>query len=157
MSTRAIIVGCGGMANAWVDAAKKNNVEIVGLVDLFRASAEKLAAKHGYDAGIVFNSLKEAVEKTGARLVFDVTVPVAHDKVAIEAMTLGCDILGEKPMSDGLAKAQSMVNTAKATGKTAALRRRRRTYFCSTFVQPSAGSKRAILAARLAVFGPRSF
>lgn len=117
MAVRAIIVGCGSMANAWVDAAKKNNVEIVGLVDIYRAQAEKLAEKHGYAASVVYNSLKEAVEKTGAKLVFDVTIPGAHDAVVIEAMTLGCDVLGEKPMSDALPKAQKMVATSKQTGR----------------------------------------
>jgi len=121
MSIRAIIVGCGGMANAWVEASKKNGVEIVGFVDIFRASAERLAEKHGFPPSTVFNSLKEAVAATGATQVFDVTVPVAHDAVAIEAMTLGCDLLGEKPMSDALPKAQKMVATAKATGKTYAV------------------------------------
>ena len=115
---KVVLVGCGGMANAWIDAASKTPaVQIVGMVDLFRPSAEKLAEKWKFPPSIVFNSLKEALEATKAEAVFDVTVPVAHDKVVIEALESGCYVLGEKPMSDTLEKAQKMVATANRTGK----------------------------------------
>ena len=44
---RVLVVGCGNMANAWVKyAVEREDVEIVGLVDLSRAQAEALADRH---------------------------------------------------------------------------------------------------------------
>ncbi len=124
---RVVLVGCGSMANTWVKVALSiKDVQLVGLVDIARAQAEKMAAKHNLPATLVFDSLAAAVKATDANVVFDVTVPVAHDKVTIEALKLGCHVLGEKPMSDELAKARRMVAAASKAGKTYAVTQTRR-------------------------------
>lgn len=122
-----VVIGCGGMADTWVKTAVEHpEVAVVGLVDLNREAAEAMAGRHGLPAEMVYGSLKEAVSATGARAVFDVTVPVAHDKVTIEALGLGCHVLGEKPMSDTIDKARAMVAAAEAAGKVYAVTQTRR-------------------------------
>ncbi len=127
-SLKVVQVGCGGIANAWMRAIKslEGKVEVVGLVDLDRAQAQKLAAQHELPESLIYDSLKKAVGATGAEAVFDTTVPVAHAPVTIEALGLGCHVLGEKPMSDTLAAAQRMVAAAKAAGKLYAVTQTRR-------------------------------
>lgn len=113
---RVVLVGCGSMASAWVDATlalAEQNVKLVGLVDVRREAALAKAEKHKLPQNLVYNTLSEAVKATGANVVFDVTIPAAHDQVTIEALSLGCHVLGEKPMSDTLEKAQRMVAAAK--------------------------------------------
>ncbi len=124
---RVVVVGCGGMANAWVRIALTiKDVQLVGLVDIARQQALNMAAKHNLPESLVFDTLAQAVKATDANVVFDVTIPAVHDKVTIEALNLGCHVLGEKPMSDTLAKARRMVATASKTGKTYGVTQTRR-------------------------------
>ncbi len=124
---RVVQVGCGGMSGAWVGpAVKMEDVEYVGLVDISRANAEKLAEKFGLSKSLVYGSLAEAIEKAKPDAVFDVTIPGAHYSVTVEALSKGCHVLGEKPMSDSLDNAQKMVAAAKASGKLYAVIQNRR-------------------------------
>lgn len=126
-SIKTVVVGCGGMAREWVrQAIRLDTIELVGLVDLDRDAAVGLAERFALSHELVFGSLKDAVAATGADAVFDVTVPAAHDKVTIEALQLGCHVLGEKPMSDDLDKARRMVAAAETAGKTYAVTQTRR-------------------------------
>lgn len=124
---RVVLVGCGGMSGAWLKVATAlPDVEQVGLVDLHRPAAEKRAAEFNLPPSLVFDTLGAALEATEPDAVFDVTVPVAHDAVTIEALEAGCHVLGEKPMSDTLEKARRMAETARRTGKLYAITQTRR-------------------------------
>lgn len=124
---RVIMVGCGGIAGCWLPTlTKMRDAKLVGLVDLNRKAAEKRAAEYDLDPTMVFDSLKEAVKTTKAEVVCDVTIPMAHPKVTIEALKLGCDVLGEKPMAESLADARKMVKTAQTAGRTYAVMQNRR-------------------------------
>ncbi len=124
---RVVLVGCGGMSPAWIrPALAAPSIELVGLVDLNRAAAEKRAGEFGLPASSVFVSLSDAVRATGADAVFDVTVPAAHHEVTLDALGLGCHVLGEKPMSDTLEKAQRMLAKARDTGLLYAVTQTRR-------------------------------
>lgn len=125
---RAVMVGCGGMANSWVQAIAPlaGRVELVGLVDISRAAAEKLAQKHQLDPSVVFDSLPQAIRKARPEAVFDVTIPAAHHTVTLQALKAGCHVLGEKPMSDTLARARRMVAAAAKAGRTYAVIQNRR-------------------------------
>lgn len=119
---RVVLAGCGGMANGWVkNTLDTPGLKLVGLVDINPAAAKAMAERHNLPAEIVFPSLKAAIKHAKADAVFDVTIPAAHDKVVIEALKSGCHVLGEKPMSDSMAKAKKMVATAKRTRKTYAV------------------------------------
>jgi predicted dehydrogenase len=119
---KAVQVGCGSMGKGWSDAALKTpGLQLVGLVDLNRTAAQAMAAKFNLPAHIVFGSLKEALDSTNADVVFDVTVPPAHEAVVTEALAAGRHVLGEKPMSETLESAQRMVAAAKRAGRTYAV------------------------------------
>lgn len=123
---RVVAAGCGGMANLWLDyAAGNDRIEIVGLVDVVEANARAMAAKRGLRVP-VFANVAEAIEKTGADLLFDVTVPSSHKEVASTALRLGCHVFGEKPMAESLADAKEIVRIAEASGKRYAVMQNRR-------------------------------
>lgn len=125
-SFRVVVAGCGGMARTWVQyALRRSDVEIVGLVDLFEEAA--LAMKQDFAlSAATYRRVEDAILDTGANLVFDVTIPASHKQVVLTALSLGCDVFGEKPMSDSLADAYAMLEAAKATGKTYAVMQNRR-------------------------------
>jgi len=111
---RAVLVGCGGMSRAWLSpAANIPGLKMVGLVDLFPEAAIDKAKQYKLPADIVFSTLKEAIKATSPDVVFDVTIPDAHDKVTLEALKAGCHVMGEKPMSVTLPRARKMVQAAK--------------------------------------------
>jgi len=64
-----------------------------------------------------FEQLADAIAQVKPDLVFDVTVPEAHDKVVIPALQAGCQVLGEKPMSVSTERARSMVQAADQAGR----------------------------------------
>jgi predicted dehydrogenase len=112
--TRVLLVGCGGISNAWLDAAKNfADAEIVGLVDLDRSRAEAQREKHGLSTAAVGTSLAQALGDLQPDAVFDCTVPEAHVTVTLQALAAGCHVLGEKPMADTMENAVKMVAAAK--------------------------------------------
>lgn len=106
-STRAVLVGCGGMSRAWLNAcSERDDVDIVGLVDIDKGNARTLAEEFELDKTLVGDDLKAMLKKVDPGVVFDVTVPAAHTEVACTALRYGSHVLGEKPLADSMAKAR---------------------------------------------------
>ena len=124
---RVVQVGCGAMSKAWIDIAKtRDDLEIVGLVDLDRAAAERVAHRHELPESVVFDSLQEALAIASPDIVFDITVPSAHYEVTMAALRAGCHVFGEKPISDSIERAREMVAAAKASDRLYAIMQNRR-------------------------------
>lgn len=123
---RIALAGCGGMARTWVEyAQKRDDTEIVALVDIIEQSAHAMKERYGLAAAI-FPEVGAAIEATGANLVFDVTIPASHRQIATAALTRGCDVMGEKPMGSSLDDARAMLATAAQTGRSYAVMQNRR-------------------------------
>jgi predicted dehydrogenase len=111
---RFVLAGCGGMANGWVERTlKRGDAEFVGLVDIRREAAEKLAAKHNLSPAIIFPTLKEALAQAQPDAVLDLTIPDAHHSVTMAALKAGCHVLGEKPLADSMPHARAMCAASK--------------------------------------------
>lgn len=124
---RAVLVGCGGISNAWIGAVKQRaDVELAGLVDLNREAAEKRAAEHGLTGAAIGTDLAAVLRKVGPDVVFDCTVPEAHATVTITALRHGCHVLGEKPLADTMASARKMVAAAEKSRRIYAVMQNRR-------------------------------
>ncbi|WP_161881317.1 Gfo/Idh/MocA family protein [Deinococcus alpinitundrae] len=124
---RIALVGCGSMANTWVGyALQREDAALVALVDLNEATAQALAAQHQLGGVPIFGDVSDAIRSSGANLVFDVTVPEAHESVTLAALKAGCDVFGEKPLAAGMAQARRMVAAAEQTGRTYAVMQNRR-------------------------------
>lgn len=124
---KIVVVGCGNMSNAWLRAVTgMDEARVVGLVDLNRDNALHRAEQYDLGASVVFPSLADALASTKADIVFDVTIPDAHDAVTIEALRSGCHVLGEKPMSVDMARARNMVAEAEKAGRLYAVIQNRR-------------------------------
>ena len=125
-SVRAVIVGCGGIANAWLKQIDSmSDVEVVGFVDLVEENARQRADQYGADA-LVSTDMTQAVDQLKPDAVFCCTTPEAHYAVTIEALQKGCHVLGEKPLADSMDHAREMVTTAEKMGKIFAVIQNRR-------------------------------
>jgi len=115
---RAIVVGCGGMGQAWINNLKSNaRCEIAALVDLRLDHARQVAQKYELDSAKVFADLKSAIAMGPADFVVDVTVPEAHCPTTVAALSAGLPVIGEKPMAESMASARKMVRASEKSGK----------------------------------------
>jgi len=113
---KVVLVGCGGISNAWLTSLKEfNDVEIVGLVDLNQDNANAQKQKYSLESAETGSDLKEMLEAVNPAIVFDCTIPEAHFNVTTSALRHGCHVLGEKPMTTSMEQAGKM--TELATGK----------------------------------------
>ncbi|CAM3634088.1 Gfo/Idh/MocA family oxidoreductase [Cohnella lubricantis] len=123
---RVAVAGCGGMARTWVEYAwKREDTEIVALVDIHLEAARSMADRYGLTCG-TYADLAEAIEASGANLVFDVTIPSTHHRIAQTALEAGCHVFGEKPMAATMEEARDLIRIAEQSGKSHAVMQNRR-------------------------------
>jgi predicted dehydrogenase len=116
MAERAIVVGAGGISNAWFPPLKQEGVEVLAVVDIRKESAEAQIAKYELTAQ-ASASLGRMIRKHKPDFVVDLTIPEAHCNVTIAAMKAGCNVIGEKPMAASMAQARRMVAAADKYGR----------------------------------------
>lgn len=123
---RVLQVGCGGISRLWLDALRgADDAAFVGFVDLDPERAHE-AARHCGSSAPVGSDLREMLARTRPDVVFDCTVPEAHQDVALASLEAGCHVLCEKPLADTLASARAVVAAAEARGRTLAVMQNRR-------------------------------
>jgi len=114
----AVLAGCGGISGAWLKPAKDiPELKIVGLVDLIEDNARKRAQEFDLPQAVIGADLDRVLDATHPDIVFDCTVPEAHLPTTLTALSRGCHVLGEKPLSDSMDHARQMVAAAKSSGK----------------------------------------
>lgn len=123
----AVLVGCGAMSKAWLDAARQiDGLAIVGLVDLDAERAKARAREYGLDGVVIGTSLKAVLDQTRPDAVFDVVVPAARRDVAFAAFAHNCHLLTEKPLADTPENARAIVEAARRAGRVHAVVQNRR-------------------------------
>src|SRR5690242_9814332 len=110
------------MSKGWLRAIKETPdlaeaIQVVGLVDVNPAAAEKLAEEFGLSAARIGTYLAGVLGQTKGGLVFDVVIPTARFDVVSTAMKAGCHVLSEKPMATSLAEGAALIDLAAETGK----------------------------------------
>ena len=118
------------MAKGWLRALQsselRNEVEIVGLVDLDLSVARALAAEFGLERADIGTDLASVIAATQADMVFDVVVPSARSTVVSTALRLGCHVLSEKPLAASMEEAKALLALAAETGRVHAVVQNRR-------------------------------
>jgi predicted dehydrogenase len=113
---KAVLVGCGGISNAWLSAIATYDIEVVGLVDLNEETAQKRKEEHNLSA-VVSSDLDATLKKTKPEIVFNCTIPAAHYEVTMAALKRKCHVLSEKPMAESVAEAKKMIKAADKANK----------------------------------------
>ena len=123
----AVLVGCGAMSKAWLDAASRiDGLSIVGLVDLDLDRARSRAAEFHLDRAATGASLDAIFETRRADVVFDVVVPAARASLARSAFVRGCHLLSEKPLAASLEEARAVIAAARKADRVHAVVQNRR-------------------------------
>lgn len=111
------IVGCGMMSSAWIEfTMKRSDCNIVALIDVNIDNANKKVQQNKLSAK-TYTNLSTALEKESIQLVFDITPPEYHYDTVSTALSAGCNVFGEKPMSDSLESAYKLVDLSNRTNK----------------------------------------
>ncbi|MET3614350.1 putative dehydrogenase [Rhizobium aquaticum] len=127
----AVMAGCGAMSDGWLVALReipflKDNVRLVGMVDLDPQVAVRRAEKHGLDGISISDDLPDMLTQLKPDLLFDLVVPPARFAVVEAGLAAGCNVLSEKPMANTLPEAKALVELAEKSGKVHAVIQNRR-------------------------------
>lgn len=119
---RAILVGCGAMADGWLKAIQhspllRDRIELVALVDLDISAGLALADKFGLDDILVTDNLEKTLHRVKPDVVFDVAVPGARPMIVRQALIAGLHVLSEKPMAPSLQEAQELAALADSKNR----------------------------------------
>ncbi len=112
----AVVVGAGGISNAWFPPLKDEEVNVLAVVDLDIERAKGQLEKYEIDAE-ASTDMRAMFDKHHPDFVVDLTVPEAHCEVTCAALEAGCHVVGEKPMASSMDEARRMVATSESTGK----------------------------------------
>ncbi len=103
------VVGCGGIAGAYMDALSTLDVfNVVAVVDPDTSRRESAAARFNCTG---HSSLESVTDKLDAALVL--TPPVTHRDLAEELFTRGAHVLCEKPLAPSPVDAMAMIAAAE--------------------------------------------
>ncbi len=114
---RVIVIGAGGISNAWFPPLKAENVQVAAVVDLKKENAEAQIAKYELSGAQAYGDLPTALRQAKADFALDLTIPDAHCAVTCQALEAGLPVIGEKPMAASMDQAKKMVKTSEKTGK----------------------------------------
>ena len=123
----AVLAGCGAMSKAWLEAAAKvEQLQIVGLVDVDVERARGRATEFGLGGAIVGAELSSVLAQTKPTMVFDVALPQVRLDLVRTAFANGCHILTEKPMAASLADAREIIRLSRTANRVHAVVQNRR-------------------------------
>ena len=109
---RVGVVGTGYLGKFHAEKyARMDDVDLVGIVDINKSQAEKIAKKYSVKA---YTNHQDILDKVDAA---SIVVPTpAHYKVSRDFLEHGVDVLIEKPMTTTLEEADKLILIAEARG-----------------------------------------
>ncbi|MER9606071.1 Gfo/Idh/MocA family oxidoreductase [Mesorhizobium sp. M7A.F.Ca.US.010.02.1.1] len=122
-----VLVGCGAMSKAWLDAIRQiHGLTLVGLVDIDAERARARAREYDLTNAVIGSNLDAVLDQTKPQAVFDVVVPAARREVAFSAFAHNCHLLTEKPLADSRENARAIVEAARRAARIHAVVQNRR-------------------------------
>lgn len=117
---RVVVVGAGSMGSWWAREIVASGVaELVGVADLVEGAPQRVIDQSGAADPAAVAVGADGVDlalELGADLIVNPTVPVAHHPVTVKALHAGIPVLGEKPVTETLPEAISLLAHAELTG-----------------------------------------
>lgn len=109
------VVGAGAIVDvAHLPAYQRAGLEVVGICDLDRAKAERVAQRHGIER--TFTDVEEVLEDDRVQVV-DVAVPAsAQPEIARLVLASGRHMLGQKPFAGDSGAARELADLADESG-----------------------------------------
>jgi len=113
-AVRVVVAGISHGHVSWIlNKAKTDVIEIVGIYEPNKATAEKNAIKFNLSKDLFYSNLETALDKTKPEAVLAFGSIHEHLKVAQAAAPRGIHIMVEKPLASNLKEALAMEAVAK--------------------------------------------
>jgi len=110
------VIGCGGMANAHMDALvamrEAANIEIAAVCDIYQKRLDAAAVKTG---GQKITDYRELLGRKDIDYVLIATPEHWHHKMALDALDAGKHVYVEKPMTHTIEQAKEVVAKVQKT------------------------------------------
>ncbi len=110
------IIGAGIMGSRHARIyAEMEHAELVGIADIDRAKARKVAEAHG--VGQAFQEYQELLKVEGLDAVHVATPDFAHKDPVVDSLKAGKHVLVEKPLATSVEDARQIVELSRDTGR----------------------------------------
>lgn len=109
-----MVVGCGSIGRRHALNLKSLGIKQIALCDLDKSRLDTLSGELG--GAPQYTDYRVAIEESGADTVVVCAPTSLHVPVALEAVRAGKNIFLEKPISDGAAGVQQLLETAAGNG-----------------------------------------
>ena len=107
------VVGCGNISTIYlVNAGMFRRLRMVACADIRPEAARTQAEAHGLRA----MPIDEFYQADDVDLILNLTVPVAHHEVSMQAVAAGKHVFTEKPLCATAAQARELLDAAAARG-----------------------------------------
>jgi len=107
------IIGCGNISEAYLKAAPTFPIlDVRGVADLRPEAAQARASAFGVRA----MSVKQLLADPSIEIVVNLTVPLAHVEVGLQAIEAGKHVHSEKPLGVRAIEARKLLDAAAARG-----------------------------------------
>jgi predicted dehydrogenase len=107
---RVGIIGAGNISSIYLESPQKFNIlNVVGVADIDMTRANAQAEKYGVKAMTV----DELLADPSIEIVINLTVPLVHGDVALQALNAGKSVYTEKPFAYDKAQAKEVMKLAK--------------------------------------------
>ncbi len=115
-SLRLFVIGCGGIANAYLDAlVSVPGFRVVACADLDESRARAAAERCGAEA--TTDALTWILRGGRADAALLLTPPNSHASLSVALLEAGLHVLCEKPLAPSVAEAESMLGAASRSGR----------------------------------------
>ena len=109
---KVALIGAGGIAGTHTENYQKfDDVEVVGACDVNEAGLAKFGEKYGVKK--LFPEWKAMIDATKPDAVSVCTPNGLHCQPTIDALSMGCHVMVEKPLAMNAAEGQKMLDAAK--------------------------------------------
>jgi predicted dehydrogenase len=110
------IIGLGSISSQYLRTIDHlESVTLVAVADLNDQLAQTVAEQR---VGVQASSVAQFLAAADVDLVLNLTIPAAHADIALQAISAGKSVYGEKPLATTTAAAREMLTAATAAGVT---------------------------------------
>jgi predicted dehydrogenase len=107
------VIGCGNISGIYLQKAQTFSIlEVAACTDLIPERAQAQGAKYGVPAV----SVEQLLADPEIEIVVNLTIPLAHYNVALQALQAGKSVYNEKPLTVRREQAEEILDLAKAKG-----------------------------------------
>ena len=110
------LIGCGRISPNHIEAAIKNNLDIVAICDVIEGRMNDIISCFDLKKIKKYSDYKELLKKERPEIVAIATESGKHASIAIDCINSDCNVIIEKPIALSISDAEKIINAGKSKG-----------------------------------------